>query len=112
MLDPNAEITELANRFIEQTERNLFITGKAGSGKTHFLNEQSKRTTKKNIILAPTGVAAVNAGGVTINSLFQLPPGTYVPTVDRQKPNVYSIPAVLDSINYSLAKRNLLRSLD
>lgn len=112
MHNPNTEIIELAHRLIELTGRSLFITGKAGSGKTYFLNEQSKRTTKSHIIVAPTGIAAVNAGGVTINSLFQIPPGTYIPDQVNQLTHVYSISGMVDNLNYTLQKRKLLQNLE
>lgn len=68
---------------IEYTSRSVFLTGKAGTGKTTFLNEFVKKTKKKHIIVAPTGIAAINAGGVTIHSMFGLPLRTFLPTTDR-----------------------------
>lgn len=59
---------------IEKTSANLFLTGKAGTGKTTFLQELKRRSPKRMEVLAPTGIAAINAGGVTIHSFFQLPP--------------------------------------
>jgi nucleoside-triphosphatase THEP1 len=70
---------DLAYKFINQTHKNVFLTGKAGTGKTTFLNKITKETHKKTIIIAPTGIAAINAGGVTIHSLFQLPFGSFIP---------------------------------
>ena len=58
---------------IEKTSANLFLTGKAGTGKTTFLKELKRRSPKRMVVLAPTGIAAINAGGVTIHSFFQLP---------------------------------------
>ena len=63
---------ELARRFVERTATSVFLTGKAGTGKTTFLRELRARSPKRMIVLAPTGVAAINAGGVTIHSFFQL----------------------------------------
>ena len=57
---------------IENTGANLFLTGKAGTGKTTFLKEIKNKSTKRLVVLAPTGIAAINAGGVTIHSFFQL----------------------------------------
>ncbi|WP_210150844.1 helix-turn-helix domain-containing protein [Chryseobacterium scophthalmum] len=68
---------------IEYTSRSVFLTGKAGTGKTTFLNEFVKKTKKKHIVVAPTGIAAINAGGVTIHSMFGLPLRTFLPTADR-----------------------------
>ena len=60
------------------TNKNIFLTGKAGTGKTTFLRHIIQQTHKKAVIVAPTGIAAINAGGVTIHSLFQLPFGNFV----------------------------------
>jgi multidrug efflux pump subunit AcrA (membrane-fusion protein) len=62
-----------AERFINQTNRSIFLTGKAGTGKTTLLKRIITTTHKKSVIVAPTGIAALNAGGVTIHSFFQLP---------------------------------------
>jgi ATP-dependent exoDNAse (exonuclease V) alpha subunit len=70
---------ELAAKFINYTSRHIFLTGKAGTGKTTFLRNLVNQTHKKAVIVAPTGIAAINAAGVTIHSLFQLPFGTYLP---------------------------------
>jgi type IV secretory pathway ATPase VirB11/archaellum biosynthesis ATPase len=58
-------------RFINQTNRSVFLTGKAGTGKTTLLKEIIKSTHKNTVVVAPTGIAALNAGGVTIHSMFQ-----------------------------------------
>lgn len=69
----------LAHTIIEETGENLFLTGKAGTGKTTFLNHLRESSSKMMVVLAPTGVAAINAGGNTIHSFFQLPLSPYVP---------------------------------
>ena len=69
-----------ASKFINNTNRHVFLTGKAGTGKTTFLKHIIKHTYKNAVIVAPTGIAAINAGGVTIHSMFQLPFGTFVPS--------------------------------
>ena len=66
---------QLANDFVQHTGCNIFLTGKAGTGKTTFLHNLQKNTAKRMIITAPTGVAAINGGGVTLHSFFQLPFG-------------------------------------
>ncbi|MGL2962609.1 helix-turn-helix domain-containing protein [Flavobacterium sp. RSB2_4_14] len=66
-------------QFINQTNRSIFLTGKAGTGKTTLLKEIIKSTHKNTVVVAPTGIAALNAGGVTIHSMFQLPFGGFIP---------------------------------
>ncbi len=66
-------------QFINQTQKSIFLTGKAGTGKTTLLREIIKTTHKNTVVVAPTGIAALNASGVTIHSLFQLPFGGFIP---------------------------------
>lgn len=70
---------ELAEQFVLHTRKHCFITGKAGTGKTTLLKRLAERTQKNLVVVAPTGVAAVNAGGVTIHSMFGLPLTCFVP---------------------------------
>lgn len=70
---------DLALKCINRTDLSLFLTGKAGTGKTTFLKGLKDTCEKKYVVVAPTGIAAINAGGVTINSFFQLPPEPYLP---------------------------------
>ena len=65
--------------FVENTGTSIFLTGKAGTGKTTFLRRVVEKSKKRIVIVAPTGVAAMNAGGVTIHSFFQLPLSPFVP---------------------------------
>ncbi|MDF1696855.1 MAG: helix-turn-helix domain-containing protein [Saprospiraceae bacterium] len=77
---------DLAEQFVLHTQKNIFLTGRAGTGKTTLLQEILKKTSKKSVVVAPTGVAAINAGGMTIHSMFQLPTKTFIPsseTVNR-----------------------------
>jgi hypothetical protein len=74
---------EFVERFISQTNRCLFLTGKAGTGKTTLLKKIIATTHKNTVVVAPTGIAALNAGGVTIHSFFQLPFGAFLPTDDE-----------------------------
>src|SRR3954470_4813769 len=78
--DATNTIFQKAVLFVNQTNKHLFLTGKAGTGKTTFLRYIRENTFKRMAVVAPTGVAAINAGGVTIHSFFQLPLGTYLPT--------------------------------
>lgn len=73
------EIAQFVERFINQTDQSIFLTGKAGTGKTTLLQKIVKSTYKQTVIVAPTGIAALNAGGVTIHSFFQLPFGGFIP---------------------------------
>jgi len=77
-MQPNPEL-RTAWDFVENTGRSIFLTGKAGTGKTTFLKTIVERSRKRPIVVAPTGVAAINAGGVTIHSFFQLPLTPFVP---------------------------------
>ncbi|MCK5464176.1 MAG: AAA family ATPase, partial [Bacteroidales bacterium] len=70
---------EMAARFINSTDSHLFLTGKAGTGKTTFLRQLAAETHKSYLIVAPTGIAALNAEGVTIHSQFLLPFGSFIP---------------------------------
>ena len=72
-------------RFINQTHASIFLTGKAGTGKTTLLREIIETTHKNTVVVAPTGIAALNAGGVTIHSMFQLPFGGFIP--DNSSPH-------------------------
>jgi PIF1-like helicase/Helix-turn-helix domain len=73
-------------QFINQTQQNIFLTGKAGTGKTTLLHQIIKTTHKNTVVVAPTGIAALNAGGVTIHSMFQLPFGGFIP--DNKTPEM------------------------
>lgn len=84
--DQNVDIAQFVERFINQTNRSIFLTGKAGTGKTTLLRKIVSSTHKNTVIVAPTGIAALNAGGVTIHSFFQLPFGSFIP--DFQTPNI------------------------
>ena len=74
----NPEI-DLAFEFVQYTNRNIYLTGKAGTGKTTFLHKLKEVSPKRMVVVAPTGVAAINAGGVTIHSFFQMPFGPILP---------------------------------
>ncbi|MBN2166838.1 MAG: helix-turn-helix domain-containing protein [Marinilabiliaceae bacterium] len=97
---------ELAFNFVEYTNKNIFLTGKAGTGKTTFLRNLTQNISKRSIVVAPTGVAAINAKGVTIHSFFQLPFGPFLPGTHRNENNNNSYSRM------SKAKINIIRSLD
>ena len=94
----------VAWRFVTSTNVSVFLTGKAGTGKTTFLRKLRERTPKRMVVLAPTGVAAINAQGQTIHSFFQLPFGPIVPGMKMvEKKGRY---------NMSKEKKNLIKTLD
>ena len=93
----NPEIS-LARYIVEKTAHSLFLTGKAGTGKTTFLKDVVRHTRKRHIVLAPTGVAAVNAGAMTIHSFFQFGLGAYVPGVVAPQSQYFIRKAKLDLI--------------
>lgn len=98
---------------LENTNRSVFLTGKAGTGKTTFLNDFTKRTSKKYIVVAPTGIAAINANGVTIHSMFGLPLRTFVPTTERVDANLANnIPDFRKYMKFRSEKIKLLREID
>lgn len=108
---------ELAAKFINLTSRHIFLTGKAGTGKTTFLRNLVSLTHKKTVIVAPTGIAAINAAGVTIHSLFQLPFGTFLPKVvaDQQMGTYqhYHTPkSIIKHLNMNATKRRILLDLE
>ncbi|MDO9185719.1 MAG: helix-turn-helix domain-containing protein [Bacteroidia bacterium] len=106
-----------ASRFINNTNKNVFLTGKAGTGKTTFLHQIVKNTYKKCLIVAPTGIAALNAGGVTIHSLFQLPFGTFIPVKQAQEDfqgnvKINDPVSLIKHVQMYDSKRKLIRELE
>ncbi len=93
---------ELAQNFVEQTDRNIFLTGKAGTGKTTFLHKIKTESLKRLVVVAPTGVAAINAKGQTIHSFFQMAFGPIVPGVATKK----------SKYKFNKIKIDIIRSLD
>jgi PIF1-like helicase/Helix-turn-helix domain/HRDC domain len=112
-LDINPEF-ELAFNYVTNTRQPIFLTGKAGTGKTTFLKYLREHSTKNMLIAAPTGVAAINAGGVTLHSLFTLPFAPFIPEAKgwgsgdaSQDKN-----SLLAKLRYNKEKITLLRNLD
>ncbi len=99
------EIFDLAFRFITETQESIFLTGKAGTGKTTFLKYLREHSSKNMIVAAPTGVAAINAGGVTLHSLFQLPLHPFLPTENNKQ-------ELLSKIRYQKQRIQLLRKME
>lgn len=111
------EMAALAAQFVNSTDRHVFLTGKAGTGKTTFLRQLAASTHKRHVILAPTGIAALNANGVTIHSQFLLPFGTYLP--DRNLPmelpggtNFYTQQTLVRRHPLNAKRRDVLRNID
>lgn len=106
--------------FVENTGRSIFLTGKAGTGKTTFLKTVMERSRKRPIVVAPTGVAAINAGGVTIHSFFQLPFSPYVPGAKveskfdfgREKRKIIASSDLLIIDEISMVRADLLDAID
>ena len=101
MKTANPEL-KLAGEFVRDTGCNLFLTGKAGTGKTTFLHTLKKNSHKRLIVTAPTGVAAINAGGVTLHSFFQLPFGPFLPGSETAR----------HQYRFSKEKIDIIKSLD
>ncbi len=112
-LDP-ASFTE---QFINQTNQSVFLTGKAGTGKTTLLKKIIQSTFKQVVIVAPTGIAALNAGGVTIHSFFQLPFGGFIPEFNVSPQFTDSIKvetkdSLMRHFNMNKQRLNLIRNLE
>jgi ATP-dependent DNA helicase PIF1 len=111
-LEENQEI-DLLNQFIKYTNRNIFLTGKAGTGKTTALKQLISTIDKNYVILAPTGVAAINAGGMTIHSFFQLPITAFVPTREYVDVNLaHNETSIARYFRHNGDKQKLIRELD
>lgn len=113
--DTSNQLFDLASRFVNQTSRHLFLTGKAGTGKTTFLKHIRETSPKKMAVVAPTGVAAINAGGVTMHSFFQLPFGAYIPENRggwNSTANINMPDTLLTNLRLSRDKRELMQELE
>lgn len=122
MNPPNTPTTLLSNPelqlafdYVQYTDQHVFLTGKAGTGKTTFLHQLRKQSPKRMIVVAPTGVAAINAGGVTIHSFFQISFGPQIPQ-NPDLPRPVEIPGdgmpAAGIKRFSREKINIMRSLD
>lgn len=106
---------KLASDFVRYTNRNIFLTGKAGTGKTTFLHNLRSQSIKRMIVVAPTGVAAINAGGVTIHSFFQISFGPQIPRGVQPLLNTEGFkPQEKQQANQKMSREkiNIIRSLD
>ena len=96
---------DLAWEFVNNTNRSIFLTGKAGTGKTTFLHRLKTQSLKRLVVIAPTGVAAINAKGVTIHSFFQIPFGPILPDTDLDNPTSFNR-------KFNKTKINIIKSMD
>ena len=106
-LDLDNKEWQQALQIIEYTRRSLFLTGKAGTGKSTFLRYVAQHTKKKLVILAPTGIAAINAGGQTLHSFFKLPFHPLLPNDSR-----YNVRNIRKTLKYNNDLIKLLRELE
>ena len=103
-METNKEL-ELVWNFVNNTDRNIFLTGKAGTGKTTFLHKLKSESLKRMVVVAPTGVAAINAKGMTIHSFFQMPFGPIIPNIDKNQTSNFNR-------KFSKTKINIIKSMD
>jgi len=113
----STELQTLARKYINQTGNPIFITGKAGTGKTTFLKAIISNTHKNTVVAAPTGIAAINAGGVTLHSMFQLPFGIFLPDDKALRgrefsENITTPYTLISKSKLNSQKRKIIRKLD
>ena len=106
-LDTDNKEWQQAVQIIKYTRHSLFLTGKAGTGKSTFLRHVARNTKKKTVVLAPTGIAAINAGGVTLHSFFHLPFHPLLPTDKR-----YDARHIRETLKYGSDRIKLLREVE
>ncbi|GAB4093375.1 helix-turn-helix domain-containing protein [Flaviaesturariibacter terrae] len=115
--DTSNTLFQLALDLVNHTTQHLFLTGKAGTGKTTFLRHVVQHTRKHTVVVAPTGVAAINAGGVTMHSFFQLPFGVFVPGSFHRDGGSSSVEvtdrhSLFKNIRFGKDKREILEQLE
>lgn len=113
--DFNNDMFRLAAELVNQSSRNIFLTGKAGTGKTTFLKYIRENCLKQVAVVAPTGVAAINAGGVTIHSFFQLPFSPFIPgsrDFDHQTEEATNKNSLLSKLRMTTEKKKILQELE
>jgi len=115
--DTENEMFQLAIQLVNQSNRNIFLTGKAGTGKTTFLKYIRENCPKQLAVVAPTGVAAINAGGVTIHSFFQLPLAPFIPATNgtgfqNSNPEISNKHSLLSHLRFNSDKKKVLQQLE
>ena len=111
---------DMALDLVINTSANIFLSGKAGTGKSTFIKNLREKTSKQTVLVAPSGVAAVNIGGVTIHSFFQLPHGPFIPRITRLnnqkiKENKQEVMKEMDLLiidEISMVRADLLDAID
>jgi hypothetical protein len=117
MNNPDSENVQfrLAHEYVTYSDKIIFLTGKAGTGKTTFLKHIRETSFKRLAVVAPTGVAAINAGGVTIHSLFQIPPGLFLPEPvygwNNSETAIQTTESLIRNMRLSPQKRQLIEEL-
>ena len=111
------QLLEKAHHFVERTNQNIFLTGKAGTGKTTFLRNLCELTYKRFVVVAPTGIAALNAGGVTVHSQFLMPLGLFVPSREpagtfQSTFPIFTNHSLLTRHPLNAARKKVLREID
>ncbi len=115
--DTTNEMFQLAIQLVNQSNRNIFLTGKAGTGKTTFLKYIRQNCPKQMAIVAPTGVAAINAGGVTIHSFFQLPLSPFIPETkgtgfSNQAQEISNKHSLISRLRFNSEKKKVIQQLE
>src|SRR5829696_1742525 len=113
--DISNTLFNLAADLVNNTSRHIFITGKAGTGKTTFLKYICENTRKNTVVVAPTGVAAINAGGVTMHSFFQLPFSPFIPQAvgfQEQNETVTNRNSLVSRLRMTTEKKKILQELE
>ena len=116
-MEQHQSAAQIAASYVNNTNCHIFLTGKAGTGKTTFLKDIINRTHKNSVVAAPTGVAAINAGGVTLHSLFQLPFGTFAPSAPglfsgELDSRVNTPESLKKNMRINTTKRQLIREME
>ncbi len=111
-IDSSNIFFSLALDLVNHTSRHIFLTGKAGTGKTTFLKYIREHSPKQMAVVAPTGVAAINAGGVTIHSFFQLPIAPFIPGHGRSGDDVVTSHGLLSRLRINSQKKQILQELE
>src|SRR5262245_27264579 len=113
--DKSNTLFQLTAELVNQSSRNIFLTGKAGTGKTTFLKYIRENCPKQMAVVAPTGVAAINAGGVTIHSFFQLPLSPFIPNYGgfaRRRDEIHDRSSLISGLRMTVEKKKVLRQLE